>query len=166
MPRRSKDFQELLKDQKQSQDKRQNLEELKQKVQAGSFGELAAEMVIEPEGAEKMSEVLREFVAPYMDSVKNIENHRSLLGLAVAAWNASLLPLAGQQKMIDSLLKVDLIKRDRGMQQDIKELLDEMITRKKKYFSNNKRFITDFQLKQTGKQYHLSVASSLAGINK
>ncbi len=166
MSRKSKDFKELLKHQKQSQDKRKNLEELRLQVQAGSFGQLAAEMVIEPEGAEKMSEVLREFIEPYMSSVKNIENHRNLLDLAIAAWNTSLLPEAGQQDMINNFLKVSLIKSDPQMQQDIKELLHEMIARKKKDFFNNKRFITDFQLKLMGKQYHLSVASSLAEIKE
>ena len=49
MARKSKDFNELMKQKQSSQDKHKNLEALREKMQEeGIFGDLAANMVIEP----------------------------------------------------------------------------------------------------------------------
>ncbi|MFM6517934.1 MAG: hypothetical protein ACKPIC_15455, partial [Microcystis panniformis] len=45
---------------------------------------------------------------------------------------------------------------------DIQELIQELIARKNRYFSENKRMIVDFELKELGSDYYLSVASSLS----
>ncbi len=160
MPKQSKEFQELLKQQKQSKDNQKHLNELAQKVKKGALGSSAVEIVIEPPGAEKMSEVLEEFIDPYIDTVHNIEAHRSLYELAVFAWNISLLPETKQQKMVDQFIGRILLG-DPQAQEETKQLISELIMRKKKYFANIKRFIADFTLKGTGKHRHLSVASTL-----
>ena len=160
MARKSKGFSELLRQRKgESQDRQKSLEELGQKLQRGPFRELAPEMVTEPSGVEKMSEVLKQFVAPYKASTRGTSDYRTLLRLAVMAWNTSFLPEAEQQKIVDQVAKEGLVKPDAQIQQDIKELFEELITRKKRYFSSCQRFIADFNLRDTGKQYHLSVAS-------
>ncbi|WP_041555068.1 hypothetical protein [Nostoc sp. PCC 7524] len=41
----------------------------------------------------------------------------------------------------------------------VKGIIAELITRKNKYFAYIKRFIVEFNLKDTGEDYHLSVAS-------
>ncbi len=46
-------------------------------------------------------------------------------------------------------------------QMDALEIIDEMIARKQQFFADNQRLIMDFQLQDTGKSFHLSVASTL-----
>ncbi|MBW4557918.1 MAG: hypothetical protein KME59_18680 [Trichormus sp. ATA11-4-KO1] len=161
MPRKSKEFTELLKQKQQDKENQRNLKQLAQKVKQGEFGESISQIIIEPPGAEKMSEVLEEFVEPYIDSVDSIEAHRNLLQLAILAWNTSLLPQAEQRKIVDSALTKNLFGGDIQMQKEIKQLVNKMIERKQNYFPQIKRFITDFTLKGTGKRVHLSVASTL-----
>lgn len=52
-------------------------------------------VVPRPEGMEKMSEVLLEFVQPYMKSAKTRKAYDSLLAIAVASWNCALLDEKG-----------------------------------------------------------------------
>jgi hypothetical protein len=56
---------------------------------------------------------------------------------------------------------VGLKGNDPLVQQDTREIIDELIARKQKFFAKNKRYIVDFQLQDAGKQFHLSVASTL-----
>lgn len=161
MARQSKEFQGLLRQKKQSQHRQKSLEELAQKLKASGLGEMASDMVIEPQGAEKMSEVLRQFIAPYMNTVNHTSDYRSLLDLAVIAWNASLFPKAKQQEMIDQIFEEKLFKGDKEAQREVKEILWELIARKNQYFANIKRLIVEFNFKDTGNDYHLSVASTL-----
>ena len=75
---------------------------LKRKLEQGPLrGE---KILIEPSGEEKMSEVLTDFVEPYLEFADTDEAHRKLLTLAVMAWNASFLPEKEQQDMINRVL--------------------------------------------------------------
>lgn len=159
MPRQSKDFRELLKYKKESQSDRKNLEEFKQKVQQASSDKV---VIVESPEVEKMSDVLQEFIAPYRKHIKNVQNYRELLTMAVAAWNSSLVNNGERQELINELLNDDRFKDDLELQQDIKKIFNDLVARKKKYFSNNKRLITNFQLKSIdNNECHLSVASNL-----
>ncbi|MFN6153740.1 MAG: hypothetical protein ACK4YK_04150 [Dolichospermum sp.] len=95
MARKSKDFKDLMKQKQSSQEKHKNLEALREKMQGGVFGELAANIPIEPKGAIKMSDVLKQFVDPYLHTVHNLKQCKALLSLGVVAWNASLLSESG-----------------------------------------------------------------------
>ena len=53
------------------------------------------------------------------------------------------------------------LKGDAQAQQDARDIIDEMISRKQQLFADNQRYILDFQLQDSGKQFHLSVASTL-----
>ena len=160
MPRQSKDFRELLKYKKTSQSDGKNLEEFKQKVRQGSSSDKLV-IVDSPEN-EKMSDVLQEFIAPYSKHIKNVQNYRDLLTMAVAAWNSCLVSHGERQELINALLNDDKFKDDPELQQDIKKIFNDLVARKKKYFSNNKRLITNFQLKSIdNNECHLAVASSL-----
>jgi hypothetical protein len=160
MPRQSKEFKALVREKKQSQHRQKSLEELAQKLKKSGLEEMASEMLIEPPGAEKMSEVLRKFMAPYMSTVNHTHEYRSLLELAVVAWNASLFPKAKQQEVIDQLFGEEVFKGDTEIQKEVKGIIAELIDRKNKYFANIKRFVVEFNLKDTGEDYHLSVAST------
>ena len=51
-----------------------------------------------------MSEVLREFVEPYLEFADTEEATRKLLTVAMVAWNASFLTEEEQRAMIDAII--------------------------------------------------------------
>ena len=81
------------------------------------------------------------------------------------AWNTALLPEPEQLEMIDRMLVEGFPKVNKEVKQEFKNILEQFIARKNQYFSENKRLIIDFELKDTGKDYHLSVASTLSEIS-
>jgi hypothetical protein len=161
MPRQSKDFKELLLQQRASQDKYKIIEKVRRQIHRGDYGELASEVIIDPEGIEKMSEVLRRFIAPCMDSVENIQHYKNFLAIGALAWNVTLAPEDKQQEMKNMMFSEMFAEAATEIQDDITEIIDELIDRKKKYFSSIKRFIVDFKVKDTGSDYNLSVISTL-----
>ena len=150
-----------MKQKQSSQEKHKNLEALREKMQGGVFGELAANIPIEPKGAIKMSEVLQQFVEPYLDTVHNLKQCKALLSLAAIAWNAAVMPESEQKTILDTFLEQQLSSQDAETQQAITQIIDELIARKHQHFSDNKYFILDFQITETGQRYDISVASTL-----
>ena len=134
---------------------------LKKKVERGSLW--GKEIVVEPRGEAKMSEVLTDFVEPYLESADTRQDHQKLLMIAIVAWNTALLPEEKQQGVIDELVDQSLPKDADSLRTNMKQVVSELITRKKRYFSEYKRVIIDFELKDRGDSYYLSVASTLEG---
>jgi len=108
-----------------------------------------------------MSEVLKDFVQPYLESADTKEAYRKLLTLAILAWNVALLPEKEQQATVDRLVDETLATATQGLKTDMKEIVNMLIARKKSYFSENKRTIINYQLTDTGRDYYLVVASTL-----
>jgi hypothetical protein len=109
-----------------------------------------------------MSEVLEDFVAPYMDMVgDNEEVYRKLLCLAVLAWNAALWPREEGQAMIDDALGKALSQGSEEDWADARDVIAELMRRKREHFATNQRDILSFELTDTGEGFHLSVVSTL-----
>lgn len=161
MARKSKGFGELLKQQRTGKTHQKNLEKLQRKVQQGPLGEHIAGMVTNPKGEVKMSEVLEEFVDPYLSMAPDQNRREKLFGIAALAWNLANMPEKERQPMIDQMIG-GLKGIDSLAQQDMRDTVDELIERKQTFFAENKRYIMDFQLQDTGNQFHLSVASTLS----
>ena len=133
-------------------------DDLKRKLEQGPFAH--QEIVVEPEDAAKMSDVLEDFVEPYRDTADTKDAYQKLLMLGMMAWNAALLPVKEQQNMLQQLLD----RLPHTSAEDKKALmafLRELIERKLKYFSQNRRAILSIDLQETGDGYYLSVASTL-----
>lgn len=162
MARKSKGFGELLNQQRADQTHQKGMEKVKQKVQKGPLGDKFSTIVTAPKGEVKMSEVLEEFVEPYLDFAQNRNHREKLFSIAMVAWNLAIMPENERQPMIDQVLKAGLKGNDPLAQQDTREIIDELIARKQKFFAKNKRYIIDFQLQDAGKRFHLSVASTLS----
>src|SRR5262245_59914842 len=79
-----------------------------------------------PAGAEKMSEVILDFVAPYWDLDKEGEQLNELLSLATVAWNAALVPRAER----DAFIRPCLEAVPPEVRPDVQAFLEEMIRRK------------------------------------
>ncbi|MCT7973656.1 hypothetical protein [Laspinema olomoucense] len=161
MARKSKAFGEILKQERTNKSHQKRLEKLQQKIREGPLGDKFANMVTNPKGGVKMSEVLEEFVEPYLAFIDNSSERENLLKVAVTAWNLALIPENARQSRIDDFIKVGFKGNDPLAQQYTREILDELIARKLELFAKNTRFIIDFQLEDTGKEFHISVASTL-----
>lgn len=163
MVRKSKGFNELLETQKRTQQQQKFLESFKSKLEREPIG--SENVVFSSTEEARMSEVLTNFIAPYRQEVDTEESYQRLLELAVMAWNTALLPEPEQQMMINIMLTEGFPKLNKEIEQGVRDIVEQLITRKKQYFSGNKRLIIDFELKDTGKDYHLSVASTLSEIS-
>jgi len=109
-----------------------------------------------------MSEVLENFIEPYLEEIDGYVQKQKFIELAVVAWNLAILPEAARQAMreqFQSSLGRNGLPED---QEFLDSLLDELMERKLQYFPNNRRLIMDFQFEDAGDQYHLSVASTQA----
>ena len=161
MARKKKGFGELIKQKKKAQDERKNLEKLARKVQSGPLQNRNTKMLIEPKGAAKMSEVLEDFIDPYLDIVGSKQEHKRLLEVAIMAWNTALMPKTQQSKLFDKMIEEGLSGQDPQAVEDFREIMKDMIARKRRYFSKHRRYILDFSLQGTGKDLYLSVVATL-----
>ncbi len=136
------------------------LSRLRRRVKQDLLPDKDVELFIAPEGTEKMSEVLEEFVAPYAPLATNLEQMQKLYTVAIVAWNTTLLPQDQQQPAIDKLIAE--LPDDDETETDFREIVQTLMERKNSFFAANKRFIATFDLTDTGVGYHLSVASTFA----
>lgn len=163
MAKKSKGFRELLKQQHQSADQSQKaLDNLAQRVQKGPLSQHVEGVVQNPQGQVKMSEVLEDFVEPYLEEIEGYEAKCNFIAIAVLAWNLAILPEAARPAAKEGLQRQSQQKRLPEDQGVLDALLDELMARKLQYFADNRRLIMDFQFEDIGDQYHLSVASMLA----
>jgi len=142
--------------------KQKRFDALASKLARGPFRD--RKLVIEPAGEVKMSEVLADFIEPYRDWADTEEAYRKLLTLAMLAWNASFLLTEEQQAMVDEVINGSLPAATEELKNGLKQIVNMLMARKQAYFSAYKRNIIDYELTDTGKDYRLSVASTLEGV--
>ena len=104
----------------------------------------------------KMSQVIIDFAEPVLERAKTEKEFRTGIGLATLAWNASLLPEAEREKVINK----PLIESLPDATDTALVALEMLIARKHQYFPDNKRVIMDYELSGTPPNLHLSVISS------
>lgn len=161
MARKSKVFGEILKQERADKIQQKGMKKLQQKVKEGPLGDQFEDMVTNPKGEVKMSEVLQEFVEPYLDLAPTPIQRQQLFDLAVIAWNLALTPENNQQSVLDYLLQ-DISKDDDPFfYKEMRSFINDLMNRKQELFDEHKRYIVDFQLQDVGKKFHLSVASTL-----
>ena len=110
----------------------------------------------------KMSEVLEAFIAPYCEIADTEEALKKLLAIAVIAWNTTLFPVQDRKAQIKEALEA-LPKEVRA---DGRAIINELMERKEKYFSESKRMIIDYEIIDTGKNYQLTVISTADEMEK
>ena len=113
-----------------------------------------------PNNEAKMSDMLAELVAPYLSSASTPDRYRGLLRLGIVAWNTALLPNSEQQNMVDFFIRTSTVPAPERRIEDMKVLVSKLIARKNSLFSEYKRAILSFDLKDTDNGYQLFVASS------
>ena len=106
-----------------------------------------------PEGLEKMSEVLREFVKPYNKYTDSLQSYQNLVGIATLGWNLALLPEDKRNDLMNLPNGEGPLLESREANSVMKFMLKQFITRKLTYFPEDKRQIADFQIKDLGDEY-------------
>jgi hemerythrin len=134
---------------------------LERRVQQGPLAD--SKIVAAPKGQAKMSEVLEDFVEPYIDEIDDtLEAHRKLFSVAALAWNAALLPEEKRQEMVNDLVEKGLKGVSARDKRVFWGIVDELIQRKLEHFADNNRFVVDFELIKAGTGYHLTVISTMS----
>ncbi len=160
MARKSKAFGELLRQQDSIEQQRKSLKSLAKKVEQGSYG--VDKVVVSPPGEAKMSEVLEDFVEPFCQYAETETALRKLYTLAIIAWNMAFLSDAEQAKSIEDILNSDkVLNEDQEVLSEVKDIINALVSRKKQHFPDYTRKIIEFELRDIGTGYHLSVISTL-----
>ncbi len=110
-----------------------------------------------PPGELKMSEVLEEFIEPFKGQWQTEEDLNKLLGVAVIAWNAALLPEGEREEFIEQTLQ----SAPAEVRADLHTILMELIRRKLALFADIQRSIIDYELTWRPTGPHLNVLSTL-----
>jgi hypothetical protein len=177
MARKSKEFQQLFREEstphKRPTDRltpesirKKELaahERFKKQVESSSKDKKMV-LVNSPKGMKKMSEVLQEFVIPYIDDSDTYEERDDLIRMAVLAWNLALFPPEAHQQFFKEVVDSSVSPFDKQeilATQSLKEFIEELIEWKLEAFPHDPRFIEKYQLTQHEFGFHLSVAYSL-----
>ena len=107
-------------------------------------------------GGIKMSKVMEKFVEPYYEVVKNEEEYRRLLTVAIIAWNATLM---AENERAPTLRRL-LVTLSEELRADAMEFIKELMVRKEKYFPEYRRGFIDYELTVSPGGWQLSVVST------
>jgi hypothetical protein len=120
--------------------------------------------ILDPPGFEKMSKVLLDFLKPFLGWVQTKEDYARLIAIGVEAWNIALCPEEDQHDEIERA-DAEALPLPGGMTRaESREILIELVARKKAHYVKNRRFIIEFEvLDLEGKDIHLNVVSTLEG---
>ena len=122
---------------------------------------LSDDLLINPPGQVKMSQVLMEFIEPFADFFDPEEKAEweLLIAIGIVAWNVSLFEPVNQEEMIDDFLNSSREEEGLMTQEDeknMREIIEFMASFKNYAFSEYRRFIVDYDL---GDDLNLAVTS-------
>lgn len=120
-----------------------------------------AKLVQRPAGESKISTVFAEFIDPFTEYATNQAGYIKLIGLGASAWNAALLPENERQKMMNGVVQDVFRNMTDAQRADINALLDSLIQRKTQYFADDRRYILQYHLEDTGTGYQLMMVSTV-----
>jgi hypothetical protein len=115
-----------------------------------------------PKDFRKMSEVLLEYVDPFLEETETYEDRSNLIDFAVMAWNLALIPEESRKELVTEFVtevcpEIEEIEE----QKTLKQLMNQLIKRKLKFFAEEERFVKEYKLTENGGRIHLFVASSV-----
>ena len=116
------------------------------------------QVMVNPAGTEKMSEVILRFAEPFKDHDGLVP--RAMLEIAIIMWNASFMPSDMQRKAVEDLVNV-FPSDDSGARREMLRTTHMLLERKKQYFSQNKRMIMDYHITESAHGIHLDVMSTV-----
>ena len=115
-------------------------------------------VIVEPRGADKMSEIILDFAEPFLELV---DNEKAILTLAMAAWNIAIFPEEDRDAKIDELVIKCFPQDDPQPLEVIKAVVGRLITRKLKLYPDNKRILLGYEFIESGNKRMLNVMSTM-----
>jgi hypothetical protein len=116
------------------------------------------QVIANPAGIEKMSEVILRFAEPFKDNDGLVP--RAMLEIAIILWNASFMPSDMQRKAVEDLVNV-FPRDDSGARREMLQTAHMLLERKKQHFSDNKRMIMDYHITESAHSIHVDVVSTV-----
>ena len=114
-------------------------------------------LLYQPEGYDKMSAVVWDFIEPYKEYAPTYEALGKLIVLAILAWNASMLPDDKAKAMVEKVVDSQpLSQSDHDMMIDV---VEDLIERRKEHFAHYTADILDYKLTETEDEFRLAVVS-------
>jgi len=107
----------------------------------------------------KMSEIILEFAEPLLEEASDMQKGESAIAFSVIVWNLSLMPLEEQEKQKEYIIK-EFSNKDKSFTKDMVEIMEILLERKNKYFSNVRRLVVNYEVGVTNEQLHLQVTST------
>ncbi len=99
-----------------------------------------------------MSEVMWEFLDPYLEDAPTPDLMHKLVSIALASFLPDTDPL--EEKLQESMQTIPP-----GLRPGFMDIIKDMIERKRTHFAQYNRPILDYELVNTREGYHLSVVS-------
>jgi hypothetical protein len=106
-------------------------------------------------GPVKYSEVLKDFVRPYLDECENFKDTVELFNVGAIAWNMASIKQFGNEEAYEDMIK-DVEKHSKTAEGI--DFLEELVDRKIKYFSHHKVTIHNVELTENETAFGVSVA--------
>jgi hypothetical protein len=114
-----------------------------------------------PKNLAKMSEVLMEYIKPFLEGTETYEECSNLLEIAIMSWNMALVSEEKGQELLKKIFPGNSSDPEEiEDEKEVQRIVKKLIKRKLKFFAEEKRFITDFKLTENSGRFHISVASS------
>lgn len=107
---------------------------------------------------EKMSDVLLDFAAPFLDDLDDPDDMKKVIAFAAVVWNISLIPESEKKNSLDEITGV-FASEDSSL---VEHMTKVLLERKEQLFSYNKRFIVDYEFGFKDGLPWLNVASTLS----
>src|SRR5215510_12215265 len=116
------------------------------------------QVLVNPAGTEKMSEVILRFAEPLQDEDGMVP--KALLEIAIIIWNASFIPQEMQRKALEDVVNV-MPKENLEARHEMFSMVNMLLERKQRYFSQNKRLIMDYHITESAHSIYLDVMSTV-----
>ena len=116
------------------------------------------QVMVNPAGTEKMSEVILRFAEPFKDHDGLVP--RAMIEIAIIIWNASFMPSDMQRKAVEDIVNV-FPRDDSEARREMLRTVHMLLERKKQYFSDNKRMIMDYHITESAHGINLDVVSTV-----
>lgn len=139
-------------------DSRAGLEVLRQQLETNGAAK-GRKVIFRAKEKGKLSEAILKFIKPYKELVPTYAAYDQLIALAIVAWNAALVEGQERQDMLDRFLDVIVKSESEEVRREFRQFVNELIERKERYFSKDRRYVAGYHLSETKENYHLSVAS-------
>ena len=142
---------------KQVKDKRRRLQRIRRERPWPSFLPPNSQIVRDPPGEAKMSEVLLDLVEPYLESAQTEDALRKLLTVATVAWNAALMGPEECEEVFQDTEKV----LPPEAREAFRVILGALIQRKLELFPDITRMIINYKLTMGTAGPYVEVMSTL-----